>query len=260
MSEIRILICDDHPVVRQGIRWLVETECDMKIVGEASDGAQALAMAGELRPDVILMDLLMPGRDGLWAVREIIKSMPDARILILTSFAEDERVVEAVKSGALGYLLKDSSPAELIAAIRELAAGGSPIPPQIARRLVRGLTAAKPQPVDEGELTERENEVLVLIAEGLSNQEIADRLVVSERTVRCHVSSILHKLHLSSRTQAALYAVRRLPRSRREAIAAALSDKPLGHWHGQGKAGVQSFVRSISVPCADGGPGCGKDT
>lgn len=209
MTEtIRVLICDDHPVVRQGLRWLVETEPEMQVVGEATDGLQAVEMVRALRPDVTLMDLVMPNRDGLWAIATVTAEMPETRILVLTSFAEDEKIAVAIKSGALGYLLKDSAPEELLTAIREVAMGGAPIPPAVARRLLRQFSTQSARS-DPGEsLTEREVEVLTLIAKGLSNQVIADQMVVSERTVRCHVSNILHKLHLSSRTQAALYAVR----------------------------------------------------
>lgn len=209
MTTIRILLTDDHPVVRQGLRWLIETEPDMQIVGEAADGVECVDAVREFQPDVVLLDLMMPRRDGLWALGEIARVAPDAKVLVLTSFAEDEKVVTAVKNGALGYLLKDSPPDELLHAIRDVATGGSPIPPAIARKIIRQMSAApKPQPSPSNALTERETEVLALIAKGLCNQDIAGVLVLSERTVRCHVSSILHKLHLSSRTQAALYAAR----------------------------------------------------
>jgi NarL family two-component system response regulator LiaR len=209
MKAIRVLIADDHPVVRQGLRWLIETEPDIEVVGEAGDGLESVEAVGRLQPDVVLLDLMMPRRDGIWALGEMAQQTPQAKVLVLTSFADDEKVVTAIKAGALGYLLKDSPPQVLLDAIREVAAGGSPIPPAIARKLVRQMAApARPQVISDEELTEREVEVLALIAKGLCNQDIAESLVLSERTVRCHVSSILHKLHLNSRTQAALYALR----------------------------------------------------
>lgn len=205
---IRILIADDHAIVREGLRALIDTEPGMKLVGEASDGLEAVRQARFLKPDVILLDLVMPHKDGLAAIAEIKRDQPDARILVLTSFAEDEKVFPAIKSGALGYLLKDTTPRDLLAAIRDVYRGESSLHPTIARKLIGELhRPAHPPPAGE-ELTEREVEVLSLVAQGLSNQEIADRLVVSERTVRKHVSNILGKLHLANRTQATLYALR----------------------------------------------------
>jgi NarL family two-component system response regulator LiaR len=207
MRRIRILLADDHPVVRQGLQWLISSELDMEVVGEAADGIAAVELARTRCPDVVLLDLVMPRQDGIWAIDEILRERPTTSILVLTSFTDDEKVTAAIRHGALGYLIKDSSPEKLLNAIRDVAAGGSPLPPAIARTLVRQLHApASPPPVDP--LTAREREVLALIAEGCSNQQIADVLVVSERTARCHVSNILHKLRLTSRTQAALYAVR----------------------------------------------------
>jgi NarL family two-component system response regulator LiaR len=209
MTEtIRILIADDHAIVRAGLRALIATEPGMEMVGEAADGVEAVLKSRSLHPDVILMDLVMPRMDGLEAIREIKKENPDVCILVLTSFAEDEKVFPAIKSGALGYLLKDSSPRELLQAIRDVYRGESSLHPTIARKLIRELNRPSDLPPAKEPLTEREVEVLKLVAQGLSNQEIADRLVVSERTVRTHVSNILAKLHLASRTQAALYALR----------------------------------------------------
>ena len=209
MTEtIRILIADDHAIVREGLRALIGTKPDMELVGEAADGVEAVLKARSLRPDVILLDLVMPRKDGIEAIGEIKRENPKARILILTSFAEDEKVFPAIQSGALGYLLKDSSPQELLQAIREVYRGESSLHPAIARKLIGELNRPSDLPATEEPLTEREVEVLILVARGLSNQEIAERLVVSERTVRTHVSNILGKLHLANRTQAALYAVR----------------------------------------------------
>ena len=205
---IRIVIADDHAIVREGLRALIETEPGMTLVGEASDGLDAIRLARALTPDVILLDLVMPHKDGLAAITEIKQDQPQARILVLTSFAEDDKVFPAIKAGALGYLLKDTTPQALLQAIRDVYQGESSLHPTIARKLIRELhQPASPPPAGE-ELTEREVEVLSLVAQGLSNQEIADQLVVSERTVRKHVSNILGKLHLANRTQATLYALR----------------------------------------------------
>ena len=209
MSEpIRILIADDHAIVREGLRSLIATEPGMELLGEASDGIQAVDKARALQPDVILLDMMMPRKDGLGAINDIIKENPNARILVLTSFAEDEKVFPAIKAGALGYLLKDSSPQELLQAIRNVYHGEASLHPTIARKLMRELNQPATLPPTTDPLTEREVEVLRLVAQGLSNDEVAEKLVVSERTVRTHVSHILDKLHLANRTQMALYAVR----------------------------------------------------
>jgi NarL family two-component system response regulator LiaR len=207
-ATIRVLIVDDHAVVREGLRALIGYQPGMEVVGEASDGVQAVLRARSLQPDVILMDLVMPRMGGLEAIAEITKENPQARILVLTSFAEDEKVFPSIKAGALGYLLKDSPPQELIQAIREVHRGESSLHPTIARMLVREISQPSGLPPAEEPLTAREMEVLDLVAQGLSNQEIADNLVISERTVRNYVSTILKKLHLANRVQAALYALR----------------------------------------------------
>jgi two-component system, NarL family, response regulator LiaR len=210
MNEgIRIMIADDHAVVREGLRSLIGTEPGLILAGEASNGEEAVAMYRRLRPDVALLDLMMPRKDGITAIREIMEIDPQARILVLTSFFEDEQVFPAIKSGALGYLLKDSSPHELLQAIREVYAGDSFLDPVIARKVIQELNRPTELPPTADPLSEREMEVLRLIAEGLSNQEIADRLVISERTARNHVGNILSKLHLANRTQAALFAIRK---------------------------------------------------
>ncbi len=207
-NVIRILIADDHAIVREGLRSLIATEPGMELVGEAADGVEAVTRALLLQPDVILMDMAMPRKDGLTAIREIKQAWPDARILVLTSFAEDDNVFPAIKSGALGYLLKDASPLDLLNAIRSVNRGEASLHPTIARKLIRELNQPTDLPPTRDPLTEREVDVLRLVAQGLSNDEIAGRLTLSERTVRTHVSNILDKLHLANRTQAALYALR----------------------------------------------------
>lgn len=208
-NTIRLLIADDHAIVREGLRALLATESDLEVVGEAANGVEAVDQARTLQPDVILLDMVMPRQDGLGAITDIMRENSKARILVLTSFAEDEKVFPAIKAGALGYLLKDSSPQELLHAIRHVYQGEVSLHPTIARKLIRELNAPPPglKPTPDP-LTEREVEVLRLVAQGLSNDDIAEKLVVSERTVRTHVSNILDKLHLANRTQATLYALR----------------------------------------------------
>jgi two-component system, NarL family, response regulator LiaR len=207
-TPIRVLIADDHAVVREGIRAFLTTKPDMIVVGEASNGGEAIEAALRLQPDVILMDLLMPEVDGITAIRQIRAAQPDARILVLTSFATDDQVFPAIKAGALGYLLKDSGPTDLVRAIQQVYRGESSLHPTIARKVLQLLTQPAPQPRTTDPLTDREVDVLRLLAQGQSNGEIAATLKVGEGTVRTHVSSILAKLHLASRTQAALYALR----------------------------------------------------
>jgi len=208
-EEIRILTADDHAVVREGLRALIDTEPGMVLVGEATDGAEAVRKAQALNPDVVLLDLVMPRKSGIEAIGEIKRTTPSTRILVLTSFAEDDKVFPAIKAGAHGYLLKDTSPHQLLQAIREVYRGEPSMHPTIARKLMLELQRSSELPPTEEPLTEREAEVLSLVAQGLTNQEIADLLFVSERTVRTHVSNILGKLHLANRTQAALYALRK---------------------------------------------------
>lgn len=207
---ISVLLTDDHVIVRKGVRALLATERDIRVVGEACDGLEAIELAESLRPNVILMDLVMPRLDGIEATRQIMSKSPCARILVLTSFAADEKVFPAIKAGAFGYLLKDSGPEELVKAIRQVHRGEPSLEPSIACKVLLELSqASKQHSLTTDPLTERELEVLRLIAQGCSNKEIAGKLAVSELTVRTHVSNILCKLHLASRTQAALYALQK---------------------------------------------------
>jgi NarL family two-component system response regulator LiaR len=205
---IRVLIVDDHAIVRKGTSALLSTERDIQVVGEAADGQEAVARSQALQPDVILMDLVMPNLDGIEATRQITARQPGVRILVLTSFAADDKVFPAIQAGALGYLLKDSSPAELVQAIRQVYRGEPSLDAALASKVLYAIAhPAQAQPTSDP-LTGRELEVLLLIAQGRSNREIAEKLVITEMTVRAHVSNILSKLHLASRTQAALYALR----------------------------------------------------
>jgi len=209
MSEaIRVYITDDHHIVRRGIKQLLGTEAGIEVVGEASNGREAVADMNEHKPDIVLMDLVMPVMDGIEAIRQIKTEQPSIQILVLTSFATDDKVFPAIKAGALGYLIKDTGPEELVHAIRQVHQGQLTLHPSIAQKLLKELALTSERPPSPDPLTEREVEVLKLIARGLSNQEIADTLVVSITTVYTHVSKILDKLHLASRTQAALYALR----------------------------------------------------
>ncbi len=209
MSEfIRVFIADDHAIVRRGLRMLISSEPELEIIGEAANGLEAVEKVRELQPDVILLDLVMPHKSGLEAIIQIKQENPEARILVLTSFAEDEKVFTAVKAGALGYLLKDSSPEELLEAIHDIHRGESSLSPVIARKLIREMNRPSESPPTERPLTSREIETLKLVAQGLRNQEIADQFSISEWTVRTHVRNILSKLHLANRTQATLYALK----------------------------------------------------
>jgi DNA-binding NarL/FixJ family response regulator len=202
-EPIRVLVVDDHPVVRQGLRTFLDLQDDLTVVGEAADGAAAVIAADDLRPDVILLDLKMPGADGVVALRGLRSSGNAARVLIITSFTEPEAVLPAVRAGAAGYVYKDVDPPALAAAIRAVHAGHVLLHPDVARLLADGRTR-----LADVHLTARERDVLAAIARGRANREIARQLGLSEKTVKTHVSSILTKLGVQDRTQAALYAVR----------------------------------------------------
>jgi NarL family two-component system response regulator LiaR len=204
-ERITVLIADDHPVVRQGLRTFLEVQEDLELAGEAADGAEAVALARQAPPDVVLMDLVMPGVDGIEATRQIRDVSPSTKVIVLTSFDDDNRVFPAIKAGAAGYLMKDVPPAELAEAVRKVHRGEALVAPSVAAKLMQEVAGRKPAGAG---LTERELDVLRLVARGLSNKAIAQELVVSEKTVKTHVSNILAKLHLADRTQAALYAVR----------------------------------------------------
>lgn len=207
-QSIRVLIVDDQTIVRKGTMALLAQVADITVVGEAADGQAAIEQAALLTPDVILMDLVMPKVDGIAAIQQITANQPTVRILALTSFATDDKVFPAIKAGALGYLLKDAEPEELVAAIHQVSRGEPSLPPNIARKLLREIRQSPAQQTAPDPLTERELEVLSLVAKGLDNAAIADALTVTEVTVRTHISHILDKLHLANRVQATLYALR----------------------------------------------------
>jgi NarL family two-component system response regulator LiaR len=207
-APIRILVVDDHVIVRQGIRALLTEYEDVEVVGEAGNGLDAVQAAESLKPDVVLMDLLMPGMDGVEATRRISEQWPDVRVLVVTTYSGDDLVFPAIKAGARGYALKDAGARELVGAIRQVYRGEPSLHPDIARKLLQEVRQPTPDRRAPDPLTAREVEVLRLLAEGLDNTEIAERLVVAEVTVRSHISRILDKLHLANRVQATLYALR----------------------------------------------------
>jgi two-component system, NarL family, response regulator LiaR len=206
-EEIRVLLVDDHAVVREGLRTFLELQEGIEVVGEAADGREAVRTAADLRPDVILMDLVMPRLDGVAAMRELRRRLPSSRVIVLTSFAEDDRLLPAIQAGAAGYLLKDVEPRELARAVRAAHAGEALLDPAVAARLVDAI-AQPPGAPPPDRLTARERQVLALIGRGLSNKLIARELGISEKTVKTHVGHVLAKLGVTDRTQAALHAVR----------------------------------------------------
>jgi two-component system, NarL family, response regulator LiaR len=210
MSEpVTVLIVDDHLLVRQGVRAFLETQPDIRVVGDAGSGEEAIQLATDLVPDVVLMDLVMPGIDGVEATRRVRRVSPRSQVLVLTSYHQDEHIFPAIRAGALSYLLKDVSPLELAEAVRKAARGEAMLHPRVAARVVQELQGARADAFNPwSDLSERELEVLRLIADGVDNAGIAEQLVISEKTVKSHVSNILSKLHVGDRTQAAVYAWR----------------------------------------------------
>ena len=215
-KKIGVLLVDDHAVVRQGLRMFIEMQNDMEVLGEGSNGIEAVELSARLNPDVILLDLLMPEMDGVEATRKIMEVNPHSRVLILTSFGEDDKVFPAIRAGAQGYLLKDIQPRDLVQAIRETFQGKTQLHPDVARRLMMAVSGEAPikepksasLPKELQGLTEREREVLEHIARGLTNREIAEKMVISEKTVKTHVSNLLDKLDLEDRTRAAIWALK----------------------------------------------------
>lgn len=206
-SPIRVLIADDHPMLRQGLRVVLENHDDVLLVGEAEDGEQAVRMATDLKPDVIVMDIQMPVKDGIAAIQEITQIDQNVRILVLTSYPDDDKVYQAIKSGAVGYFLKDTRSEQFVEAVRSVYQGEVALQPIIARKLLQDIKDPPTYPMTEEPLTARELEVIQFLARGNTNQEIAEELSISVRTAATHVRNILGKLHLANRTQAALYAV-----------------------------------------------------
>jgi NarL family two-component system response regulator LiaR len=209
MDRVSVLVVDDQPVVRQGVRAFLATQPDLAVVGAAGSGEEALRLVAEHAPDVVLVDLVMPGMDGVETTRRLRQLSPRTQVLVLTSYDQDEHIFPAIRAGALSYLLKEIGPEELADAIRRAARGEAVLHPRVAARVVQELHGTrKDQPNPFVDLSERELEVLRLIAGGLTNEEIAERLVISEKTVKSHVSNILAKLHVADRTQAAVFAWR----------------------------------------------------
>jgi DNA-binding NarL/FixJ family response regulator len=199
---IRILLADDHDVVRRGLTALLDGSDGFAVVGAAADGEEAVAMAGEHRPDVVLMDLSMPGVDGIEATRRLMAERPESRVVVLTSFSDRERILDALDAGAVGYLLKDAEPDELLRGIAAAARGESPLAPKAAKAVLTARAESRPA----AELTAREQEVLALLAEGLANKQIARRLGIAEKTVKAHLTSVFQSIGVTDRTQAALWA------------------------------------------------------
>ena len=225
-EKIRVLIVDDHAMVRQGLRTFLELQTNsapaIEVAGEAVNGYEAVMLAERMQPDIVLLDLVMPVMDGIQATEKILQCSPNTRVIILTSFGEEDKVLPAIRAGAQGYLLKDIPPTELVQAVREAYLGRVQLHPEVAKKLMQVAAATgEPRPglsnkVSTDSLTDREQEVLQWIADGRNNREIAERLFISEKTVKTHVSNILSKLHLDDRTQAAIYALRHGPAADRK--------------------------------------------
>lgn len=209
MEKISVLLIDDHRVVRQGLRDFLELQDDIDVVGEAGSGEEGVQMARDLLPDVVLMDLVMTGIDGVEATRRLKAVSPTTQVIVLTSFTDDDKVFPAIKAGAISYLLKDVSPEDLAHAIRAARRNEAVLHPEVASKLMQEFSAPRTAETPVDQLTEREMDVLRLIARGMSNKEIADTLIISEKTTKTHVSNILSKLHLADRTQVAIYALRK---------------------------------------------------
>lgn len=208
-DRITVIIIDDHQIVRQGVRAFLETQPDISVIEEADSGDDGVRLAQEHAPDVVLMDLLMPGMNGVEATRKLKQVSPRSQVIVLTSYHQDEHIFPAIRAGALSYMLKDASPEELAEAVRKAAQREAVLHPRVAARVVQELHGSRNDALNSfNQLSERELEVLLLIADGLNNATIAERLIISEKTVKSHVSNILGKLHLADRTQAAIYAWR----------------------------------------------------
>ncbi len=209
IDPISVLIVDDHPLIRQGVRAFFDTQADINVVGEASSGMEAVALCAKFGPDVVLLDLLMPGMDGIECTREIKRLCPRTHVVILTSFHEDEQIVPAIRAGALSYLLKDVGPSELVDAVRKAARGQIVLSSQVASRILQAVSGSE-KPIDPlTELSDRELEILRLVADGVTNADIATQLFISDKTVKTHVRNILAKLQVTDRTKAAAYAWRK---------------------------------------------------
>jgi NarL family two-component system response regulator LiaR len=206
MEKIGVLIVDDHPVVRQGLKNFFEAEGELEVRGVAATGEEAIEAVERLHPEVVMMDLVMPGMSGVEAIRSIKETSPEVRVIVVTTYAQDDKLFPAIKAGADGYLLKDTLPVDIIDAVKSVRSGRSVLHPDVAQKLMHSFSNRNKGGMEE-KLTPRETEVIELIACGLSNEEIANRLIISDKTVKTHVSNILHKLNLAHRTQAALYAI-----------------------------------------------------
>ncbi|NNJ10150.1 response regulator transcription factor [Chloroflexales bacterium ZM16-3] len=209
MEAITVMLIDDHRVVRQGLRDFLELQDDIEVVGEASSGTEGVQLARDLLPDVVLMDLVMPGIDGVETTRQVKTVSPSSKVIVLTSFSDDNKVFPAIKAGAISYLLKDISPEELAHAIRAAQRNEAVLHPEVAAKLMQEFSSPRSDSPPVDQLTPREMDVLRLVAKGMSNKEIADTLIISEKTTKTHISNILSKLHLADRTQVAIYALRK---------------------------------------------------